>query len=169
MNSEYSGKSYQVLCFKVDSYQFALELIELTAVTRVLEITPVQGSPKFFDGVITLRGQATPVLNLRTFFGLPPVKIDSASRLLTVYREKIQLSLLADCLVGISHIQLSDAQPTPEILFNSFIKKVGKTSEGWVFFLDVHRLVSRHDMLAVVEKRVTPALSDLQEGVNNHD
>ncbi len=60
------------LAFDIAGRRFALAAEVVREVTRAVTIAPLPRAPAIVEGVINVRGQVVPVLDVRSRFGLPP-------------------------------------------------------------------------------------------------
>lgn len=104
----------EVAEFLLGNESYAFELEHLREVTILNEVTYIPCSPDFVVGVITLRGQIIPIIDILTF-----LKVNSAEERLQVYNkaiilqlDKLVVGILADEMVGAKKIQLSSLQFT---------------------------------------------------------
>ena len=58
-----------VICL-IGSEEFAVDVLSVQEINRIVEVTRVPKTPPYVEGVINLRGRIIPVLDLRKLFGL---------------------------------------------------------------------------------------------------
>src|ERR1035438_8033383 len=66
------NETRQYMTFKLGDELFAIDVARVREVLEVPPITKVPTAPEYMRGVVNVRGQATPVVDLRLRFGLPP-------------------------------------------------------------------------------------------------
>ena len=66
-----SNELIQLVSFKIGEEEFAVDILKVQEINRMLEITKVPNAPFYVEGVINLRGLIIPVVDLRKKFGLP--------------------------------------------------------------------------------------------------
>jgi purine-binding chemotaxis protein CheW len=76
------SRQYEVLVFALDDQRYALWAGEVRELLRAVAIVPLPGAPGVVEGVIDLRGQIVPVLDVRRRFGLPAREVDPADHLI---------------------------------------------------------------------------------------
>src|SRR5689334_4820202 len=74
----------QYITFKLGDELFAIDVAQVREVLEVSTITKVPTAPACMRGVVNVRGQATPVVDLRLRFGLPQVKDTVHTRIIVV-------------------------------------------------------------------------------------
>jgi purine-binding chemotaxis protein CheW len=102
----------QFLVFTLDGQLYGLDLSVVERVIRAEEVMPLPKAPEIVMGVINVRGEIVPVINLRRRFGLPerPVTDDDQMILTTTMRRRV--ALIADsvrkvvnCMEGIHDLE----------------------------------------------------------------
>ena len=138
----------QYLTFKLGKESFAIEILRVREVLDYSEPTRVPRSPEFLEGVINLRGNVVPVVDM--------IIIEIA-----VFEETILVGALADSVQEVVEIQDSTIDPPPKIgtkLRTEFLKGIGKVNAGFVMILNMDRVLSIEE-LDVVERLSTEANS----------
>jgi purine-binding chemotaxis protein CheW len=72
----------EVLVFEVAGQRYGLPGASVCELVRAVHITPLPRQPDFALGVINLRGQIVPVLDLRKWLGLPAKALEPADHFL---------------------------------------------------------------------------------------
>jgi len=97
--------------FLVAGERYAVESRHVREVLRLRNLTPVPCTPPFVRGVVNLRGQILPVVDLRRFFDLPDPGITDLNRVIVIRDETRELGLLADRVLGIRALATNLLQP----------------------------------------------------------
>ncbi|MFO7594781.1 MAG: chemotaxis protein CheW, partial [Desulfocurvibacter africanus] len=71
MESQVFSQTNQCLTFVMDEEFFAVEIDSVREVLELTTITRVPRTSEFMRGVINLRGNAVPVVDMRCKFGMP--------------------------------------------------------------------------------------------------
>lgn len=67
------GATDKYLAIGLHRETFALPILKVREIIRLLRITPLPQTAAHVRGIVNLRGRVIPVLDLRTRLGLPPV------------------------------------------------------------------------------------------------
>jgi purine-binding chemotaxis protein CheW len=123
-NSEQNQNAIQYLLISVDNWQYGVQLTQLQEVMRYNPelITPVPNTVDWLEGVTSLRGTITSVVDLRTFVGLKreEAKLGSVpenilgrtiQRLLVVYSQEMIIGLVVDDIKGMLFALPEDVSP----------------------------------------------------------
>jgi chemotaxis signal transduction protein len=82
--AEVREESLDLLCFAVAGEEFAIDIHRVWEIIRVRPVTELPGVAGFISGIISLRGEIVPVLDLRRRLGFPPPAEPSASAKIVV-------------------------------------------------------------------------------------
>ena len=109
------------------------------------QITPVPRAPRFVDGVINLRGEVMPVVDLRTRFGLERVPATTISRILITAIGGVFTGLVVDAVDEVRPVELNRFGPPPAVTAvgaNRYIEKVARMDNGMIFLLQIQQLLT---------------------------
>lgn len=148
----------QYLTFKLGDEVFALDISQVREVLDFTTVTKVPRTPDFMRGVINLRGNVVPVVDLKLKFGMPMTeKTVNTCTIITevsIGGEKTVIGALADSVQEVIELDPESIEPPPKIgtrLRTEFIKGMGKRNEQFIIILDIDTVFSEEE-LAIVEK-----------------
>lgn len=124
-------KVMKVIVFQLMDKEYAIGIDVVTTIEKVLSITRVPNTPSHVRGVINLRGVITPIVDLRTRFGLEPRPLDDETRIIIVSMEDFDVGLVVDAANDVIDIPEDAIEPQPEVVgtveseFISGVAKVG--------------------------------------------
>ena len=137
----------QYLTFTLDGELFALDIAKVREVLEFTSVTKVPRTPDFMRGVINLRGNVVPVLDLRLKFGMSRTeKTVSTCVIITevaIDGEPTVLGALADAVQEVLELEPGQIDPPPRIgtrLDTAFIRGMGKRDDRFLILLDIDRV-----------------------------
>jgi purine-binding chemotaxis protein CheW len=133
------------ILFELAGATYAVRSGEVQQLEMVGDITPVPNAPRFVDGVVSVRGQVVPVVNLRARFGFARAPFDLRSRLLVVRRDGRTVAFAVDSAREFARISASAVQPPPEGisgLNGRYLEGLAHLGERLVLILDMTDLFS---------------------------
>jgi purine-binding chemotaxis protein CheW len=146
----------QYLTFTLDKEVFALEIGRIREVIDYLNVTPVPRMPVFLRGVINLRGNVVPVIDLRLMLGMKATekKVDTCIIITEVMIEEnsLHLGMLADSVQEVIDVDASQIDPAPKLgtmLNTDFIRGMGKRGDAFFIILNIDRVLSSSDLSMV--------------------
>lgn len=137
--------SLELVVFRLGAENYGLRLHEVREIIMVGQITPVPRAPQFVDGVLNLRGEVMPVVDLRTRFGLPRVEATSISRILITSIGGVYTGLVVDSVEEVRPVDLHRFGPPPTVTAvgaNRYIEKVARLESSMIFLLELQQLLT---------------------------
>ena len=144
---EEAGDSHELplVVFRLGPEAYSLRLHEVREIIMVGNITPVPRAPSFIEGVLNLRGEVMPVIDLRERFGLERRPPTNLSRIVITPIGGVSTGLVVDAVDEVKSVDLRRLEEPPKVTAvgaNAFIEKVARTEAGVVFLLNVQRLLT---------------------------
>jgi purine-binding chemotaxis protein CheW len=139
----------RLVSFKVGSEQFAVDILRVQEINRMMELTQVPQSPAGVCGVINLRGRIVPVLDLRTRLGIQVSEQSEASRIIVVEIQGSTVGFIVDAVHQVLQIDPRIIEPTPQITSGkdtSYIQGVAKLDASLMILLDLDKLISTESL-----------------------
>ncbi len=133
----------QLVTFGVGSEEFAVDILSVQEINRMMELTRIPQCPPEVEGVINLRGRIIPVVDLRKRFGLEASKQDEQSRIVVVEVHEKTIGFLVDRVHEVLRIDRSIVEQAPSIVSSidsEYIAGVGKLEDRLLILLDLGRL-----------------------------
>jgi purine-binding chemotaxis protein CheW len=133
------------ILFDLAGATYGVRSAEIQQLEMIGAVTPVPNAPPYVDGVVSVRGQVIPVVNLRSRFGFPRVPFDLRSRLLVVRRDGRTVGFAVDSAREFARIGADAIQPPPEGisgLNGRYLEGMAHLGERLVLILDMTDLFS---------------------------
>jgi len=153
-----TNETCQFMTFKLGDELFAINVSQVREVLEVQQITKVPTAPAYMRGVVNVRGQAIPVVDLRQRFGLPSVPDNINTRVivmeLNIDGETAVIGGLADSVHEVIELEEGNINPPPRIAMRwrtDFILGMGKRGEEFIIILNVNAVFSSEELIAVSE------------------
>jgi len=146
-------ESNQYLTFVLDEEDFALEIMKVKEVLDYINITRVPRMPGYLCGVINLRGNVVPVIDLRLKLGMSKIQrtVDTCIVIMEIHMdgELVQMGALTDAVKGVIELESKDIVSAPKLgtrLNTEFIRGMGKQDDQFIIILDIDRVLSADDV-----------------------
>lgn len=133
----------QLVTFEVANEEFAVDILAVQEINRMMELTRVPQSPPEVEGVINLRGKIIPVIDLRRKFGMAMSEKSEASRIIVVEVHKRVIGFIVDRVHEVLRISSDIVEPAPAMVCSidsEFIAGVGKLEDRLIILLDIAKL-----------------------------
>lgn len=121
------------VCFELAGTLFAAPMTRVREVTRLGRITPVPQARAYYAGLINLRGEIMPALDLRRRLGLPEAPVTEETRVLVVGGQS-RHGLIVDRIADPLDLDQTALEPLPEACRDesakTFVHAAAKSSQG---------------------------------------
>jgi len=115
-NEEMPEEEEQFVVFKLDNQEYAAPIESVQEIVRIPEeLTHVPKTPDFVEGVINLRGNVLPVIDLRKRFDLQEKQRDEHQRIMVFVINDVSVGFIVDSVSEVLKIPKSVIQKSPEL------------------------------------------------------
>ncbi|WP_101697645.1 chemotaxis protein CheW [Clostridium minihomine] len=156
-NQEIEGK---YLTFWLESQLFGVPISDVVQIIGMQEITPVPDSPAYAKGVINLRGNIIPLIDIRLRFGKPSLEYGERTCIIVTKLEENYIGFLVDSVNEVSVIEDENISAPPVVVSghsaNAYLTGVGKLHDKVVLLVDPKKILNNEEM-----QQVTQALDHL--------
>lgn len=132
------------MLFKLDNEYYGLNIHEVRTIERVSDITRVPNAQDYVEGVINLRGDVVPVINLRKRFSLPQIDLDEDARIMIVSVEDMTVGLLVDSSSEVLQLSAEDIDTSANFssnIENDYVIGIGKDGDRIIILLDLKKVL----------------------------
>ena len=157
-----AGELRQFISFSVGEEEYGLELLRVKEVIRIREITWLPKAPSFVKGIINLRGDVIPIIDLRDKFGLEPKEATSTTRVIVVEVEGRLMGMVVDSASQVVRIPADQIDPPPPVLggfSQEFITGVGKLEDKLIILLNADAVLTVEERKALGALDTSPVES----------
>jgi purine-binding chemotaxis protein CheW len=146
----------QYLTFKLGDESFAIYVAKVREVLDFTTITKIPRTPDFMTGVINLRGNVVPVVDLRLCLEMSKTEKTLSTCIIVVEvvleGEALVLGALADSVDEVIDLEPDQIQPAPRMgtrVRTDFIQGMGRRDAQFIMILDIDKVFSA-DQLGVL-------------------
>ena len=148
--------SQQYVTFSLGEELFGVEVKRAREILSLTPVTKVPQTPDYLLGVINLRGQVVPVVDMRLKLGLPAGAETEDTCIIVVEvqvdGEAIIVGALADAVREVMEIRSDQIEPPPRLgtrLNTEFINGMGKVDEQFMILLNIDRIFNSEELMLV--------------------
>jgi purine-binding chemotaxis protein CheW len=152
------GNETQYLTFRCGEELFGVEILYVREIKGYSAPTTIPMMPRSVLGVINLRGNVLPIVDLNLRFGREKTKVTKRTCIVIIELQKendsVSIGLLVDAVSEVVDIPLEEVEKAPSFgtkIRNDFIGGIGKMENQFVILLDINFVLSI-DELSILEK-----------------
>ncbi len=139
------GKILQLVTFKLGSEEFAVDILKVQEINKMMNITKIPNAPAFIEGVINLRGKIIPIVDLRKRLGFKDQDYDKSTRIIVVELDGLVLGFIVDSVSEVLRIPENTIEPPPTMIAgieSEYIEGVGKVDDRLLILLELKKIFS---------------------------
>lgn len=155
LNKAIMEKEGKYLTFALGPEEYGLEILKVREIIGYMDITAVPQTPAHVKGVINLRGQVIPVIDLRAKFGMETADVTEQTCIIVVETSRdhrnFSTGIVVDRVQEVLDIAGENIEEAPQFgssVNTDFILGMGKIGESVKILLDIDEVLSKVDLTA---------------------
>jgi len=135
----------QYVSFNLNSEKYAVDIMYVEEIIRIVEITQVPRAPEFVEGIINIRGKVIPVVDMKKKLHLGSISVDNSTRIIITNIKNRKIGFIVDSVNEVIRIDdslIDDAPTVTMTMDSSYIKGVAKTDQGLIIIIDITKVFS---------------------------
>jgi purine-binding chemotaxis protein CheW len=139
------SETVQVVSFKLGSEEYGVEIAQVQEINRMVAVTHVPRAPQFMEGVINLRGQLIPIIDLRARFGMPRVEHTKNTRIVVTDIGAKRVGMVVDSVSEVLRLATDAIEDAPEMITGvdtEYIRGVGTIEDRLIILLDLAKIIT---------------------------
>jgi purine-binding chemotaxis protein CheW len=146
-----ADKGIQLAVFRVGEQEYALDIMVIREIINPLPITRVPKAPAFVEGVIELRGQILPIVDMRKRFDAPASPPTRASKYVIVSLGEQAVGLIVDGVSEVVRRSGDDVRPAPALAVGDtrFFRGMLRHDDRIFVVLDIDQILSSQEKISL--------------------
>jgi len=143
-DEENTADNQYLLC-KLDREEYGINIADVQSIEELQTIVAVPDMPPYVKGVINLRGQVIPVIDMRLKLAMPDREYDDRNCIVIAKIGNSNIGLIVDTVSEVVTIQEKNIEPAPAFKSGTtkgnYISGIGKLGDEVKILLQVSRLI----------------------------
>ncbi|MDH4226138.1 MAG: chemotaxis protein CheW [Deltaproteobacteria bacterium] len=143
--------SVQFACFKVGDVMYAADIMKIREIIRFQKITAVPKVPDFIEGVMNLRGQAVPVIDMRKRLGIAGAERGAKTRVVIVKVGGKDTGMIVDSVERVINTEKNEIKEAPHVVKGvdtDYLEGVLWDSDELVMILNIDKILTSKEKLS---------------------
>jgi purine-binding chemotaxis protein CheW len=156
IRKDLTEKEGKYLTFALGPEEYGLEILKVREIIGYMAITAVPQMPAYVKGVINLRGQVIPVIDLRSKFGMNTATVTEETCIIVVEirqnGKKFSTGIVVDHVQEVLDIDGENIEEAPQFdssVNTDFIMGMGKIGDSVKILLDIDKVLSMSNIKAI--------------------
>lgn len=153
----------QLVTFSVGGEEFGLDVFSVHEILRHQEVTAVPRAPAFVEGVLDVRGEVVPVVDLRRRFEVAEIGYDDDTRIVLVDFAGERLGLVVDSVTEVLRAPETAISAPPAYirgLSAEFVRGIVRHNGRLIILVDLERILSSEERIALEGAGLTEGVAE---------
>lgn len=158
----------QLVIFKLAGEQYGIDIARVQEITKMAQITAVPRSPHFVQGVVNLRGEVIPVIDMRKRFEIQSQEYTDRTRIIVSELSNKKIGLIVDEVMEVLRVSARKFEEVPDIVNNehgqAYMDGIVNTDNRMIMALNLENVLESREwtqldkILKSAEKKTPPKL-----------
>lgn len=139
----------QLISFKIEDEEYGVNILDVIEVIRLPQVKKLPKSPDFLKGIINLRGEVIPIVDLRQRFGLGEIENDDKKRTIIVKVEERKVGMIVDSVSKVIRVnaeEIKDPVNFNSLINSNYITGIVMLDERLIILLDIMSIFTREEI-----------------------
>ena len=139
----------EFLSFVLGDAQYCIDILKVQEIRTYEAPTRIANTPAFIKGVMNLRGNIVPIIDLRVKFGLPEQRYDTQTVVIVLNIAKRTVGVVVDGVSDVINVPAAEIKPPPELggaLDTQYLQGLATVNGQMMIIIDIERLMTSRDM-----------------------
>lgn len=141
--------SNRFLTIYLDDELYGIEISHIKEILALVKTTRIPKTPKYMKGVMNLRGNIIPVVDLRLRFNMPQREPDIYTAIVIINLKGANIGFVVDKVEEVLSIPQDKISPSPKFeskIGNEFISNIGILDEKVIMILNLDSLFTQEEL-----------------------
>jgi purine-binding chemotaxis protein CheW len=139
----------EFLTFSLGDENYAIDILTVKEIRGYESVTKIANAPPFIKGVINLRGDIVPIVDLRIKFNVGQVTYDEFTIVIVLHIRSRIVGIVVDGVSDVVGLSKEQLRPPPDfgVAFNSrYLLGLASVNEQMIILVDINELISSEEL-----------------------
>lgn len=142
------------IVFTLQDQSYAVQVQHVVSIERQLKITPLPKTADFIKGIIQLRGETIPIIDLSERLSIKNASTDDDKQILILNVDSVVVGFIVDTATDVLDLRQEEINPVPT-LFNgidkNFLQGIAYKEDDFILLLDLHYIIDQNEKNALLQ------------------
>ena len=143
------------LTFWTDNQLFGIPISVVVQIIGIQGITPIPDFPHYAKGIINLRGNIIPAIDMRIRFGKEEIPYNERTCIIVTRIEESYMGFIVDAVDEVADIGADHITPAPRVSYdstNKYLTGIGQIKEKVILLLDTEKILTESEFKTVANQ-----------------
>ncbi len=151
----------QLVTFQLGEELYGVDIMDVKEIVKVQDVRPIPNAPYYVEGIINLRSEIIPIINLHKRFHIKKLASEVADEFeedeggfIILDIEGNKIGIIIDRIKRVVPVEKGDIKPPPQMLSGigtEYIHGVVNQNDSYLIILDTRRLFNAKELQKIVE------------------
>ena len=139
----------EFLSFKLGQEEYCLDILSVQEIRGYDTVTSIANTPDFIKGVINLRGNIVPIVDMRIKFRLSEARYDTTTIVIILNLNKKMIGIVVDSVSDVIALPVEAIREAPRFgsaINTEFISGMATVDGNMLIVVDIQKLMSSDDL-----------------------
>jgi purine-binding chemotaxis protein CheW len=139
----------EALAFKLGSEEYGIDILKVQEIRGYDAVTRIANAPEFIKGVVNLRGNIVPIVDMRIKFNLGTPTYDQFTVVIILNVAGRVIGMVVDGVSDVIALRPEQIKPAPEMgtaLNTDYLIGLGTLDERMLILVDIDKLMSSEEI-----------------------
>ncbi len=139
----------EYLTFTLGDENYAIDILTVKEIRGYESVTKIANAPPFIKGVINLRGDIVPIVDLRIKFDVGNVTYDEFTIVIVLHIHNRIVGIVVDGVSDVVSLSKEQLRPPPDfgVAFNSrYLLGLATVNEQMIILVDINELIASEEL-----------------------
>ncbi len=139
----------EFLTFRLGQEEYCIDILKVQEIRGYDTVTSIANTPDFIKGVINLRGNIVPIVDLRIKFRLSEARYDATTIVIILNLKKKMIGMVVDSVSDVIAVPFDEIREAPRFgstINTEFISGMATVEGRMLIVVDIERLMSSEDL-----------------------
>lgn len=149
---------FQLVTFHLGEELYGVNIMDVKEIVRLQSVRIIPNAPYYVEGIINLRGEIIPIIDLHKRFKIQAVlqqdEIEMEGGFIILDIDGIKMGIMIDKVERVVSVMAKDVKDPPQMLSgigSEYIEGVIKEDSGYLIMLNIRKLFNPKELQKITE------------------
>lgn len=154
-----SDTQFQLVTFHLGEELYGVNIMDVKEIVRLQNVRIIPNAPYYVEGIINLRGEIIPIIDLHKRFKIQSINkssedIEMEGGFIILNIDGSKIGIIIDKVERVVSVKADDVKDPPQILSgigNEYIEGVVREEAGYLIMLNTRKLFNAKELQKIID------------------
>ena len=148
---------FQLVTFQLGEELYGVNIMDVKEIVRLQNVRVIPNAPYYVEGIINLRGEIIPIIDLHKRFriqAMPRDSVDFEGGFIILNIDNSKIGIIIDKVARVVTVKSEDVKDPPQMLSgigNEYIEGVVREEAGYLIMLNTRKLFNAKELQKIID------------------